>query len=137
VKSTCSKQKIVSKSSTESEIIAASDSVSGLIGLSNYLLWRGHSPCYPRPRQYVEPISLDEWLQFGEENETPTHPLFLQNYFNKSGELKVKYLKTNDMVADVLTKPLQGQHFKELRNKLLGYSRSLISMKIIKPKKGM
>lgn len=35
-------------------------------------------------------------------------------------QMKVIYVQTKDMVADVLTKPLQGQQFIKLRNKLLG-----------------
>ena len=38
-----------------------------------------------------------------------------------SGEIKVIYQPTNDMVADILTKPLQGQQFIDLRNKLLNW----------------
>jgi hypothetical protein len=30
----------------------------------------------------------------------------------------VKYVKTNDMIADVLTKPLQGEQFVKLRDSL-------------------
>ncbi len=36
-----------------------------------------------------------------------------------SNELKIEYLPTEEMVADVLTKPLQGDLFRRMRNKLL------------------
>lgn len=39
----------------------------------------------------------------------------------QDNQLKVKYVSTDDMVADILTKPLQGQRFEKLRDKLLGY----------------
>ena len=35
------------------------------------------------------------------------------------GELKIEYLPTEGMVADILTKPLQGALFKKLRKGLL------------------
>ena len=35
-------------------------------------------------------------------------------------ELKIEYLPTEDMIADFFTKPLQGELFKKLRNKILG-----------------
>ena len=35
-------------------------------------------------------------------------------------EIAVSFVGTNDMVADILTKPLQGAKFKELRAKLMG-----------------
>ena len=37
------------------------------------------------------------------------------------GGIAVSFIETNDMVADILTKPLlQGAKFKELRAKLMG-----------------
>ena len=36
------------------------------------------------------------------------------------GEVVVEHLPTLDMVADILTKPLQGQRFIRLRSLLLG-----------------
>jgi len=36
------------------------------------------------------------------------------------GEIAVSFVGTNDMVADILTKPLQRAKFKELRAKLTG-----------------
>lgn len=37
-----------------------------------------------------------------------------------AGEVELKYLPTGDMLADILTKPLQGALFRKLRDKLLG-----------------
>ena len=37
--------------------------------------------------------------------------------------MKVEHCPTLDMVADILTKPLQGDLFRKLRDLLLGYSR--------------
>ena len=39
-----------------------------------------------------------------------------------SGELELEYLPTEDMIADVLTKPLQGELFRKLRNQLLNWT---------------
>ena len=36
-----------------------------------------------------------------------------------AGEVQVEHLPTEDMIADLLTKPLQGQQFYNLRRKLL------------------
>ena len=38
-----------------------------------------------------------------------------------SGEISVEYMPTGDMLADILTKPLQGALFKRLRNRLLNW----------------
>ena len=43
----------------------------------------------------------------------------IRYYFIKdrieSGELDIRYLPTLEMLADLLTKPLQGSHFRRLR----------------------
>jgi hypothetical protein len=38
-----------------------------------------------------------------------------------SGELKIEYQPTQEMIADILTKPLQGELFISLRSKLLNW----------------
>jgi hypothetical protein len=38
----------------------------------------------------------------------------------KNGEILIQYEPTEDMLADVLTKPLQGARFIALRDRLLG-----------------
>ena len=37
------------------------------------------------------------------------------------GELEIEYVPTDDMVADILTKPLQGEKFQALRRNLLNW----------------
>ena len=36
------------------------------------------------------------------------------------GEIRLSYLPTQDMLADLMTKPIQGKLFSKLRNRLLG-----------------
>ena len=38
-----------------------------------------------------------------------------------SYELCIEYMPTEEMLADILTKPLQGTLFKKLRDKLLNW----------------
>jgi hypothetical protein len=120
--STTQKQKITAKSSSEAELIAASDAAGESIGLRNYLLSRSYN---------ANPVIL------GQDNLSTKHILekgiksarrvkhlniryfFVQDYINDQ-QLSVKYVKTNDMIADVLTKPLQGEQFVRLRDALLG-----------------
>ena len=44
---------------------------------------------------------------------------FVKDRMDKK-EIKLDYISTNDMLADILTKPLQGSLFKRLRDQLLG-----------------
>ena len=46
---------------------------------------------------------------------------YFVNQFLENGEMKIKYCPTDEMVADILTKPLQGSQFIKLSRKLLGY----------------
>ena len=38
------------------------------------------------------------------------------------GEIEIEYKPTKEMLADILTKPLQGELFQQLRNELLNCS---------------
>jgi len=39
----------------------------------------------------------------------------------RAGEIAIEYLPTKDMIADILTKPLQGELFLKLRKELLNW----------------
>jgi len=45
---------------------------------------------------------------------------FIKQYVDNGG-FQVTYCPTDAMVADILAKPLQGEHFIRLRASLLGY----------------
>ena len=38
-----------------------------------------------------------------------------------NNEIKLEYLETGDMLADISTKPLQGELFRKLRDRLLNW----------------
>jgi hypothetical protein len=46
---------------------------------------------------------------------------FFINDLIRNGELQVEYLPTDEMISDILTKPLQGQKFLQLRRLLLNW----------------
>ena len=48
------------------------------------------------------------------------HHHFVKQYLD-NGESTLNYCLTEEMIADILTKPLQGSQFIKLRNILLGY----------------
>jgi hypothetical protein len=41
--------------------------------------------------------------------------------FNKSGDFKIKYISTKKQLADIFTKPLDGDNFFALRKMLCGW----------------
>ena len=48
--------------------------------------------------------------------------LFIQDRIEK-GDIGLEYCYTNKMVADFMTKPLQGKKFFELRDRIMGMSK--------------
>ena len=44
---------------------------------------------------------------------------FVKDRMDKK-EIKLEYISTNDMLADIFTKPLPGSIFKKLRDQILG-----------------
>jgi hypothetical protein len=107
------KQKIVTKSSTESEIVAISDSC-------NYILWL---------RQLLENIGFDmPPAVIHEDNHQPppscvgehSHeetssyqfPIFIRD--RVLGECTLVHTPGDDMIADLMTKPIEGPRLKKL-----------------------
>jgi hypothetical protein len=116
-----SKQKLVSKSSTESELVALSDEASQVLWTRNFLLLQRHKM---RPAKiYQDNMSTIALADKGRSTSERTRHINVRYFFTKdkveSGELMIEYLPTEEMVADLLTKPLQGELFRRLRSKLL------------------
>ena len=63
-------------------------------------------------------------LKSGRSNSERSRHIDIRFYFIcdrvKRGELCVEYQETEEMVADLLTKPVQGRQFVYLRDRLLG-----------------
>ena len=116
-----SKQKIVSKSSTESEIIAVSDGLSEVIWARNFLLDQG-VPLGPAV-VYQDNKSTMALIAKGRSTSSRTKHIHIRYFFVKdrveAGEVVIRYAPTEEMLADILTKPLQGELFRKLRNSLL------------------
>jgi hypothetical protein len=118
------KQKIVARSSTESEVIAASDASKEAAHQANLM----------EAMQFeLQPIifhqdnqSAIKMMENGGSYSDRTKHMKIRYFFIKqyidSGEFIIEYTPTDVMIADILTKPLQGKKFIQLRDKLLGYS---------------
>ena len=116
-----SKLKLNTKSSTESELVSCSDHASMGINTRNFLIHQGYK---------VNPVVI------GQDNQSTIHLInrgrpaslrtrhiniryfFLKDLIDR-GEVLIKYVPTNEMIADLMTKPLQGHQFLVLRRMLL------------------
>ena len=116
------KQKIVTKSSTEAELVALTDGSGHVIWLRNWLIGQGYPP---------DPITIYQdnrgVIDLMNGNLVPsqrTKHLNIRYFFagNKirDGEITLKHMSTEDMIADLLTKVLSGETFQRLADKIFG-----------------
>jgi hypothetical protein len=115
------KQKIVVKSSTEAELVAASDEAGELLHAQGFLREIGESVAIGVLHQdNTAAISLETK---GKAAAARTKHVSIRHLWIKDqvkqGELLVRYTNTDDMLADLLTKPLQGEKFLELRRRIM------------------
>ena len=117
------KQKIVTKSSTEAELVTASDASSLIAFQLNFLHSLGLE--FQPAILYQDNMSTMRLIDNGRSNSDRTKHIKLRYFFIKqyvdSGEFSVVYCPTEAMVADILTKPLHGEKFLQLRALLLGH----------------
>jgi histone deacetylase 1/2 len=116
-----SKQKLVSKSSTEAELIALSDNGSQIIWTREFLRAQGYE--MEPTTVYQDNLSTIAMIQRGRSNSERTKHVNIRYFWLKdreaNGEIKIEYLPTNEMVADIFTKPLQGEKYVQMREMLL------------------
>lgn len=118
-----SKQKLVSKSSTEAELIGLSDSFTQAIWTRDFLIEQGYK--VGPATVYQDNKSTIALAEKGRSTSDRTRHIHIRYYFVKdridSGEVRIEYLQTDLMLADILTKPLQGELFRRLRDQLLNW----------------
>jgi hypothetical protein len=121
VKST--KQKLMSKSSTESELIGLSDCVTQVVWTRQFLIHQGYE--LPPATVFQDNKSTISLVEKGRSTSERTRHINIRFFFVKdkidSGYVKIEYLPTGEMIADILTKPLQGGLFRKLRRQLLNW----------------
>ena len=115
------KQILTTRSSTEAELVGLSDSSVQVIWLRNFLIEQGYD---------IGPAILCQdneatikLAQKGRSTSARTRHISIRYFFIKdriqTNEIKLKQLPTKEMIADILTKPLQGKQFRDLRNLML------------------
>ena len=118
-----SKQKLNVKSSTEAEVVGVSDYLPYNLWIRNFLKEQG----YPLKENtvYQDNVSALKMEKNGRNSCTgksrhiDVRYLFTKDRFLK-GKIDLKYCATEKMVADFLTKPLQGKLFHTFREIIMG-----------------
>jgi hypothetical protein len=115
------KQKIVTKSSTEAELVGVSDGASQVIWVRNFLLAQGLE--IGPALVWQDNKSTLAMMEKGRSTSSRTKHISIRYFFItdrvQSGDVILKYKPTEHMVADLLTKPIQGELFRYLRRLLL------------------
>jgi len=118
----CGKLRLVARSSTEAELIALSDATSVLLWSQQFLKFQGYDVVAELLEDNMPTINM---MRNGRSMSDRTRHVDVKYFFVKqyieSGKIVLKHCPTADMVADILTKPLQGYQFERLRDLLLGY----------------
>ena len=113
------KQKLNTRSSTESELVAVDDYMASILWTNNFLRAQGvevqNTILY---QDNQSSILLDKNGRASCSKCTKhldVRYFFVTDRINK-GDLQVEYCPTEDMVADFFTKPLQGKLFLKFRS---------------------
>ena len=118
-----SKQKLVSKSSTEAELIGLSDVISQVIWTRDFLIAQGYN--MGPAKVFEDNLSAMALVDKGSSTAQRTRHIGIRFFFVKdrvdSGEIVLEHLSTTEMIADMMTKPLQGDLFRKLRRMLMNW----------------
>jgi hypothetical protein len=116
-----SKQKIMTKSSTEAKLVAISDVIGQVLWLRNFLEAQGY--VLPAVKLFEDNLSTIALTKSGKSNSSRARHNTIRFFFISgkvlSKEVEVEYMPTDAMLADILTKPLQGSLFKKFHDFLL------------------
>ena len=118
-----SKQKTNAKSSYEAVLMGASDGSNNLFFVRNLLIEQGYK--VGPAKLFQDNQSTLASLKTGKPSSKRSRHINIKYFYLKDKvdreELELEYLPTDEMIADVLTKPLQGEKFRVLRSRLLNW----------------
>lgn len=118
-----SKQKIVTKSSTEAELVGLSDSAAHAIQLRNFVMGQGYDQ---EPVViYQDNMSCMALVKRGRPGSERSRHISIRHFWVAervtAGEVIVEHLSTDLMFANALTKPVQGVQFIRERHGLTNW----------------
>jgi hypothetical protein len=122
--STSNKQKLVTRSSTEAEVVGAHDVMPQLIWTSHFLDSQGfHVDESILYQDVTSAILLEK-----NGRSSSTQHMNIRYFFLKdqvaSKHVTIEHCPTAEMLADYFTKPLQGLQFKKLRDRIMNVAPS-------------
>jgi hypothetical protein len=120
------KHGIVSKSSTEAELIALSDSANQGLHTRMFLVNQGY--VMGPVTVYQDNMSCMALIDRGRSGAEKTRHISIRYFWVKervtTGEMELEHKGTKEMYANLLTKPLQGSQFVYERECLTGWPKA-------------
>ncbi len=111
------KQKIVTKSSTEAELVELSDTASQAIHMRNLIIAQGYD--LGPALIYQDNMSCMALIKRGGPGSERSRHINIRHFWLSEKvaqkEVTLKHLSTEDMFANILTKPVQGAQFERER----------------------
>jgi hypothetical protein len=117
------KQKLNTRSSTETEIVGVDDVMPDILWTNLFLEDQGYDS--KDTIIYQDNKSTMLWMKNGRQSlgkrakHINVRYFFVKDRIEK-GEIKIQHCPTDDMIADFFTKPLQGNKFQKFRNMIMG-----------------
>jgi hypothetical protein len=123
--SSSTKQKVNTRSSTESELVGVDDKISKVLWMKRFLEWQDFK--VKTNIVYQDNTSTMKLAEKGKESSGKRTRHFEIKYFYVTDlvgrdEVKIIYCSTDDMIADYHTKPLTGWKFKFFRDLIMNLS---------------
>jgi len=118
------KQRLNTRSSTESELVAASDYICWTVWAKRFLSEQGYE--LDRNVFYQDNTSAMKLAMNGKSSSSGrTRHVHIRYFFTKDTlkreDIEMVHCPTEEMIADYYTKPLQGKQFMKLRSVIMGH----------------
>jgi len=118
------KQKLTAISSTDAEILALTDVVKTILWLSALLKEITTIRNIPKESAIIYQDNKSAiWISTEKSKQRRSRHILIKTTYIKekiiNGDIILEYLSTDTMVADVLTKPLQGEKFKQFIDRIM------------------
>ena len=134
-----SKQKLNTKSSTESELVGASDYLPHTIWFKRFLAQQGYKVkgnFFYQDNVSAIRLGSNGFASRGEKSKhINIRYFFIKDVLNKE-EIRLVHCPTTQMVADYFTKPLQGRLFTKIRDQIMGHADILAEERVGDKEKG-
>jgi len=113
-------QHSVARSSMEAECYSLSDMIPIAVWIQDFISEAGYAEYVNPGTLHEDNLSLIYAIKKGDISSDRTRHIRIRKLFTK--EFRLVHCPAENMIADILTKPLQGELFGRLRDLIVGYT---------------